>query len=290
MKLIIMPNQELILSCDIGGTHITSAIVDKTTWTILEDTITRNHVNSQADAKSILQCWTGNMKSCLSKIPDAVTAIGIAAPGPFDYEKGIALMKGQAKYDSLYQMEVSEPIKELIGQPDYPIRYINDAAAFLQGEVFGCGLDQEECILGITLGTGLGSAVWQKGEKAYDADLWDTPYQESIFEEYLVTRFFVKRFAALTGIEEAGLREILEKHVERPETALLLEEYRDQLLDFLYFFSQKYTCNRFVIGGNITKAWDLIFPDKSMLKPYQIEIGKFQEHAAIIGAASLFSN
>ncbi len=290
MKLIIMPSNELILSCDIGGTHITSAIVDSSNWTILEETITRSHVNSKADAKSILQEWTNNMKACLSKIDNPVQAIGIAAPGPFDYENGIPLMKGQSKYDELYQMPVTEPIKEFIGNENLDILYINDAAAFLQGEVYGCGLENEDCILGITLGTGLGSAVWNNGEKAFDADLWNSPYQDDIFEEYLVTRWFNKRFKELTGLEESGLREILEKHAERAETKQLLAEYRDQLLDFLLFFSKKYNCHQFIIGGNISKAWDKIFPDKRLLSHYKIEIGKFQEQAAIIGAASLFNN
>ena len=290
MKLIIMPSKQFILSCDIGGTHITSAIVDSSNWTILEETITRSHVDSQAEAKTILQAWTSNMKSCLAKNETAVDSIGIAAPGPFDYENGIPLMKGQSKYDDLYKMEVTEPIKALIGASPLNIRYINDAAAFLQGEVYGCGLENETCILGITLGTGLGSAVWNNGEKAYDADLWNSPYQDGIFEEYLVTRWFVKRFKELTGFEETGLREILEKHDSRAETQQLLKEYREHLLDFLLFFSNKYHCHHFIIGGNISKAWTKIFPDPSELKNYNIIIGKFQEQAAIIGAASLFSS
>lgn len=285
-----MHKSNFILSCDIGGSHITSAIVDKTSWSLIEETITRTHVNSLENAKSIFSEWTENMKSCLSKYGEQVTKIGIAAPGPFDYEHGIALMKGQAKYDSIYKMQVTEPIKAGLEDQSIEIKYINDAAAFLQGEVFAAGFDQENCILGITLGTGLGSAVWRKGEKAFDADLWNTPYLDSIFEEYLVTRWFVKRFEELSGIKEKGLKDILENHKGSKEVKQLLSEYALNLIAFLQFFSKKYDCKYFIIGGNITKAWDLIFPEKSVLNNFKIEIGKYQEHAAIIGAASLFSN
>ncbi|MGB7527546.1 ROK family protein [Sphingobacterium cellulitidis] len=285
-----MQNSNYILSCDIGGTHITSAIVEKDTWKILNETITRSHVNSLENAKSIFHDWTSNMKSCLEKTDLEVVNIGIAAPGPFDYEKGIALMKGQSKYDSIYNLEVTAPILEGLGQADLKILFINDAAAFLQGEVFGCGLEHKERILGITLGTGLGSSVWNQGDKAFDADLWNTAYRDSIYEEYLVTRWFVKRFEELSGIKESGLREILEKHGESAEVSQLLSEYQEHLLNFMNFFSQKHDCKSFVIGGNIVKAWDLIFPDKSVLADFDVQIGQYQEHAAIIGAASLFTN
>lgn len=285
-----MQNSNYILSCDIGGTHITSAIVEKDTWKILNETITRSHVNSLENAKSIFHDWTSNMKSCLEKTDLEVVNIGIAAPGPFDYEKGIALMKGQSKYDSIFNLEVTAPILEGLGQADLKILFINDAAAFLQGEVFGCGLEHKERILGITLGTGLGSSVWNQGDKAFDADLWNTAYRDSIYEEYLVTRWFVKRFEELSGIKESGLREILEKHGESAEVSQLLSEYQEHLLNFMNFFSQKHDCKSFVIGGNIVKAWDLIFPDKSVLADFDVQIGQYQEHAAIIGAASLFTN
>lgn len=285
-----MQNSNYILSCDIGGTHITSAIVEKDTWKILNETITRSHVNSLENAKSIFHDWTSNMKSCLEKTDLEVVNIGIAAPGPFDYEKGIALMKGQSKYDSIYNLEVTAPILEGLGQADLKILFINDAAAFLQGEVFGCGLEHKERILGITLGTGLGSSVWNQGDKAFDADLWNTAYRDSIYEEYLVTRWFVKRFEELSGLKESGLREILEKHGESTEVSQLLSEYQEHLLHFMNFFSQKHDCKSFVIGGNIVKAWDRIFPDKSVLADFDVQIGQYQEHAAIIGAASLFTN
>lgn len=285
-----MQNSNYILSCDIGGTHITSAIVEKDTWKILNETITRSHVNSLENAKSIFHDWTSNMKSCLEKTDLEVVNIGIAAPGPFDYEKGIALMKGQSKYDSIYNLEVTAPILEGLGQSDLKILFINDAAAFLQGEVFGCGLEHKDRILGITLGTGLGSSVWNQGDKAFDADLWNTAYRDSIYEEYLVTRWFVKRFEELSGLKESGLREILEKHGESAEVSQLLSEYQEHLLHFMNFFSQKHECKSFVIGGNIVKAWDRIFPDKSVLADFDVQIGQYQEHAAIIGAASLFTN
>ncbi len=286
-----MRDNRFVLACDIGGTHITAAIVDTDNWIILEDTITRQHVDSSSDAKSILQNWTDCMRACIASSKEEIREIGIAMPGPFDYEEGRALMIGQTKYDSLYQMVVTQPIKDnLSGLPIQKISYINDAAAFLQGEIFAQGLEHKDRILGITLGTGLGSAVWSKGEKAFDAALWEAPFRGTIFEEFLVTRWFTKRFEELTGIQKPGLKEILEQHGDLSETTTLLEEYVQHLLDFLAYFSEKHEAYNFIIGGNITKAWDKIcIGKKAALGAYNIELGKYQEHAAIIGAASLFN-
>lgn len=286
-----MPDKQYVLACDIGGTHITAAVINIENWEIQEDTISRHYVDSGADTKTIFQHWAAGINDSLSKATVPVTRIGVAMPGPFDYTNGIALMTGQSKYDSLYGIAVTEPLLREIAYPIDDVLYINDAAAFLQGEVFKQGLQNEQRILGITLGTGLGSAVWSIGEKAFDADLWDSPYKNSVFEEHLVTRWFTKRFLELTGLQEKGLKEILEKHGDRSETHQLLAQYAEHLYDFKRFFSQKYGATKFIVGGNITKAWDkLQTMDGNLHQEFDITIGKYPEFAAIIGAASLFAD
>jgi glucokinase len=276
-----------ILACDIGGTHITSAIVDTNVWEILFDTLTRTHINSSSDAKSIFQGWANNIKSCMDKFDGTIAHIGIAMPGPFDYEHGISLMKNQDKYDSIYKLNVTHALKNELKNNCIPIKYINDAAAFLQGEIYAQELFNGSKVLGITLGTGLGSAVWTKGKKAFDADLWKEKYKESIFEEHLVTRWFTKRFKELTGKEEKGLKEIIEKYQETSALEQLIQEYRTHLKDFLAFFSNKYACNHFIIGGNISKAWDII-DTTNYFSEYKITKAQYAEKAALVGAASIF--
>lgn len=279
---------KLVLTADIGGTHITSALVDIQTWQILEDTISRSHVNSKSDAKSILQSWKSCLSISLAQVEFTIPHLGIAMPGPFDYANGISLIKGQDKYEALYQMNVKEALNELMDQP-VAIRLINDAAAFLQGEVFAGNLADREKVLGITLGTGLGSAIWQKGAPAFDADLWDSPYQESIFEEFLVTRWFTKRFFELSGIQEEGVKDIIKKHRQHPKFDMLMEEYTTALYDFLCFFSTQENCNTFILGGSISKAWELIASyNTEKFDRFEIFIGQYAEKAALIGAASLF--
>ncbi|WP_400261107.1 ROK family protein [Sphingobacterium sp. SG20118] len=281
---------EFILGVDIGGTHISAALVNKSTWKIVSNNVVRNHVFSQESAKSIFLSWADTINNCIKATALPINYIGIAMPGPFDYENGISLISGQSKYDALYQMNVKTPLAVLIGIPEKNIHFINDAAAFLQGEVFAQKLNTHERVLGITLGTGLGSAVWNKGDKSFDANLWDTPYENSIFEEYLVTRWFIRRFKELTELEVSGLKQIINEHTNNPAFSIICKEYASHLVDFLCFFSEKYNCTNFIIGGNIAKALPILLKDKQdQLNCFTIKTATLGEEAAIIGAAAQFS-
>jgi len=279
-----------VLAADIGGTHISCAVVDLSAWEVVGHTACRHSVDSRADARTVLSTWENAIRETLSRSGEPILRLGMAMPGPFDYEKGISLMKDQDKYDALYGVDVLSALQEKLG-PGLSIQFINDAAAFLQGEVFVGNLQHHAKVLGITLGTGLGSAVWEQGQKAFDADLWNAPYRESVFEEFLATRWFTRRFIELSGHREKGFRDILTKHRETPAFKTLLAEYTAALHDFLRHFSDLHGSRTFVLGGSISKAWQIIaghHPDG--FAGFDIHIGQQSaENAAMIGAATLFN-
>lgn len=278
-----------VLAADIGGTHITTAVVDMASYALLPETRVRQSLNSSGSAKSILQAWETAFRTSLAQFGETQIPIGIAMPGPFDYEQGISLISGQDKYDALYGICVKEPLALSLGMPQSHIRMINDAAAFLQGEVFAGKHDANEKVLGITLGTGLGSAVWTRGLGSQDAALWDTPYQSSIMEESLVTRWFVQQAAQQIGMEVKGLKELLELANEAPAVNRILDEYSEHLLYFLDLFSTQESCRTFIIGGNIAKAWPRIRENFGpRFDQFDIHISQLGEHAALVGAATLF--
>ncbi|WP_257669936.1 ROK family protein [Parapedobacter tibetensis] len=281
-------NSPYVMAADVGGTHITAAVIHTQDWSILPHSIVRHRVNSAASAKSILYTWTEALTASFKDISAKHLPVGIAMPGPFDYDNGISLIHNQDKYDALYQVNIKQELASMLSTEPANIRFINDAAAFLQGEVFAGGHDDHQKILGITLGTGLGSAIWEQGGNAVDADLWDTPYQDSIMEEYLVTRWFVRR-AAQNNMKVTGLRELLQLRGQHPFVADILAEYSHHLTNFIQFFGEREGTNRFIIGGNISKAWDIFHSFNSKaLDRFDIHISQLGEHAALIGAASVF--
>ena len=92
-------------------------------------------MNSKGSAEAIIISWADVLKISLKAAPNS-KIVGIAIPGPFDYQNGVSWMLRLNKYDSLYNFN----IKELLMQRLYPlvkdILFVNDAACFLQGEVF----------------------------------------------------------------------------------------------------------------------------------------------------------
>lgn len=285
-----MQSSPFVVAADIGGTHVTAAVVDVRNWQVVNESIVRHGVNAHADAKSILSAWATPFQDVIQNWPETITGIGIAMPGPFDYENGISHMRNQDKYDNLYGMDIRVELSERVGVSKTSIHFINDAAAFLQGEVFAGKHNSAPKVLGITLGTGLGSAVWKRGSNAMDADLWKTPYQDSNIEEYLVTRWFVQK-ASQHGMEVTGLRELLAlRGNDHPIIDDILAEYSYHLLHFINFFSEQEATDRLIIGGNISKAWNIFRAfDPTAFDRFDIRISQLGEHAAMIGAAAQFA-
>ncbi|MDR0265971.1 MAG: ROK family protein [Sphingobacterium sp.] len=284
-----MLQDNYVVGVDIGGTHISACIIDTKQWNIYLENVARNHVFSQGDAKTILHTWASTIQDIIATSPTPIQFIGIAMPGPFDYENGISEIQGQSKYDDLYKKDIKGLLAEELGLSKQSIHFINDAAAFLQGEIFVQNLQTNNRILGITLGTGLGSAVWNKGEKAFDAALWNSPYEDCIFEEFLVTRWFVRRFKEIAGKDVTGLKEILDNYRDTEEFQILKDEYAKHLFDFMQFFAEKHASEIFIVGGNIAKALPIFIADRKEFERFQIYTAILGEKAAMIGAASIFS-
>lgn len=280
------------LGIDIGGSHITAALVDLGTRSIIEGTWNRTRIDSQGEAAEIIASWSAVISEVFTKAPAGVRHIGIGMPGPFDYEKGISLMLGQHKYDALYNLNVKDLLAEKLGiQPDQ-IRFINDAGCFLQGEVFSGAGRNYQTVIGLTLGTGLGSAIYRDGV-ANDADRWCSPFKDGMAEDYLSTRWFVKRYQEISGETVPDVKALVARIAVDGSIQELFNEFAVNLGTLLVDFVQAEQPEAIVIGGNIANAADLFFPLlTATLQKHQIHIplltASLGEAAALIGAASLW--
>lgn len=285
--------KRFVLGADIGGTHITAAFVDLVTRSILPETLVRTPVNAHATADDIISVWAGAVMESLNRLQVSSPCIGIAIPGPFNYEDGISKIQHQDKYDALYNLNVKTLLAQRLGTDVRNIMLLNDAACFLQGEVFGGAAQGYTRVVGLTLGTGLGSARYYAGT-AKDAALWSTPFLDSIAEDYLVTRWFVKRYKELTGIKITGVRDLAEQADTHPEAQKLFREYGRNLGIFLANFIEVDKPEAVIVGGNIAKALHLFLPEtKQVLAERAINTPVFgailAEEAALLGAASCWN-
>lgn len=276
-----------IIGIDVGGSHITLAQVDPAAQQQEPSSYLRKHVDSYGDKESILTKWTIAIEEVAANLDKSKLLLGIAMPGPFDYEKGIALML-QGKFLSLYEVNVKEELAQRLQISPSQMHFLNDAAAFLEGELYAGAAQGYNRVFGITLGTGLGTTFY-KGDVATDEDLWNSPFRDSICEEYLVTRWFVKRYHELTGEEISGTLDLLDKPQDIQEQ--LFSEYAEALAEFIQKYVDYYDPEVIVIGGNITRAFPLYGPKlRKLLEKAgidtEIKISGIFEDAAILGAAS----
>lgn len=281
----------IVTGIDIGGSHITAALVDLEAQAIIRDSLVREHVNSKAGLPQIIREWTAAISRCRSFRAGLLPRIGIAMPGPFDYENGISLIQGLDKYEALYGANIKTLLAQELGIAPAGIFLMNDASCFLKGEVFGGAVKNCREVIGITLGTGLGSAVVKEG-KLYDGDLYCTPYRDGVAEDYLSTRWFVSRYRELTGKEVKDVKTLSTLLPGDMVAAELFREFGGHLGEVLAAWSRKHRVDMVVIGGNIIQAWDLFIPETEKLLQQQglvisLHRARLGEEAALLGAGSL---
>lgn len=280
------------LGVDIGGSHIAASLVDIEQGIALPGTHYRIAINSHGNTDEIANSWVTVIKKSWALAGVNNSVIGIAMPGPFDYENGICLINNQDKYQALYGLNIKKLLAEKLDLQQGDVRFMNDASGFLKGELIGGSLKGLDEAVGITLGTGLGSAYYKK-DQLTDADLWRMPFKSGIAEDYISTRWFVTQCKSRYNKVITGVKDLTEPGVEKQEATQLFEIFADNLALFVQLLSQRLNCDNVVIGGNITKAssffWDhLCGILKNKNSQVRLSIAGLGEFAAIIGAATLF--
>ncbi|MEP7144304.1 MAG: ROK family protein [Ferruginibacter sp.] len=284
-------NNNIVTGIDIGGSHITAALIDLQAHAIIHGSLIRRAVNSKGYAGQVIIEWSGAIADCKAFHPGASDKIGIAMPGPFDYEKGICLIKDLDKYESLYNLNVKNLLAKQLEIDEGNIYMMNDASCFLKGEVFGGAAKDCNNVIGLTLGTGLGSATCKDGI-VYDGDLYYTPFKDAAAEDYLSVRWFIKRNKELTGITANNVKEIRDRAKEDEVAAALFTEFGNNLGGVLVDYIKRQQAETVVIGGNIVHAWELfIHETERVLKNNSINVSMVKamlgEEAALMGAGSL---
>ncbi|MBL7833251.1 MAG: ROK family protein [Cyclobacteriaceae bacterium] len=284
----------VVLGIDIGGSHLTAALVDEATRKFVPDSYLRVRVNSKGTAEEILGIWTKAIEDTFQAYPVANKRIGIAMPGPFDYANGISLIKGLDKYEALYKLNVKQILSQRLSISPAFILMMNDAACFLRGEVYYGAARGYQDVIGITLGTGTGSAMHHNGV-THDANLGPAPFMDSIADEYFSTRWFVKRYRELTGTTVKDVKALTDLYQTDANVKTIFAEFVKNLAVFLEGFVKAEKPQVIVMGGNIAQCSDLFLSDlTAQLAARAITVpivrAELGEEAAILGAASLFES
>lgn len=271
-----MKTYDLLL--DVGGTEIKMNGLTTEGELLLPN---HHHVPAYAQAsketilthfRSILLEWIETHQATA-----ALRAIGLAFPGPFDYDEGISYMQGLRKYEAIYGVNLRANIQAWLAESGYekrPIIFENDATCFALGSFY----QQTTATRGIylTIGTGCGSGFIEAGQvvkTGYGLNamgmIYDAPFKDGIIDDYLCVD---------------GLRKLAEVHdypfkngKELAQAAYLGDVIASEIYhtfgqmigEALKPFVREFEPQEMVFGGQISQSLSL-FEDgiKQVLAPY----------------------
>jgi glucokinase len=293
--------QNIAIGVDIGGSHITAVAVDMDGHRIISGSRAESPVDNKAEADEILTVWTDTLKRVLRGMQIFnLRGIGFAMPGPFDYVKGICLIRGVPKYEKLYGVNVGKAVASRLGLPcDCRVRFMNDASSFAVGEAWTGKAAGSRKMMAITLGTGFGSAFVDDRVPVVDGErvpkmgcVYHLPFGNGIADDYFSTRWFTGRFREVTGREAAGVKEVAIEAEHLPEVRSLFTGFGTSLGAFLAPWLKRFDAEILVIGGNISHAYALFGPAfENELRQAgchtAVAISELKEDAALLGSAYL---
>lgn len=254
------PRSPVVTAVDIGGTHVSAAIIDAQLRITGER---RLPLDADAPAHQVLD----QIARCVRGKQLHTSRIAIAVPGPFDYASGIGDFYGVDKFASLRDVDVRGELAARWDRAPDTLRFVNDAEAFGLGEwAAGAGERARRCVT-LTLGTGIGSAFIAhgscitNGDEVPEAGNLHTARLEGTPLEELVSRRALRRaFRERTG-QRADVAEIaaLARAGQRDAAEVLvagMEALAKALAPWLCAFGAE----RLVIGGSMAASADLLFP------------------------------
>jgi len=296
-----MDEKNYAIGVDIGGSHISCAAIDPGERKILKNTHAERPVDNKAGADEIISRWSEALSETFEKAGRGnIRGIGFAMPGPFDYVRGICLIRGVPKYEKLYGVNIGDAIRESLKlHEQMPVRFMNDASSFAVGEAWAGKAAGFRRSMAITLGTGLGSAFVAdgvpvvRGENVPDLGcVYHISYQDGIADDYFSTRWFIRRYEELTGKASHGVREIAEAARSDKNLRKIFITFGASLGAFLSPYLNSFGAEALVMGGNISRAYDLFGPPmeeemKARDCTTQPFISELKEDAALLGSAHL---
>ena len=277
---------EKIIGVDLGGTNIRAGLV--VNGQILK--LVQQKTNSSGTTQEVLK----DLYQLIDELFDKdVKAIGIGVPSVVDIANGIV-------YDVQYIPSWKiVPLKELI-ENRYAINVMvnNDANCFALGEYhFGKGKNLESMI-GLTIGTGLGSGIILQrklyaGSHCGAGEFGMVDYLDHFVEYYASGQFF-------QNVYGVNGQEVFKKATSGDSVALkMFAEFGRHLGNAIKLVLYTYDVSFIVLGGSVRfgypffqeAMWQRVrtFAYHKTIEDLRIEISEL-ENSGILGAAALYYN
>lgn len=253
-----MTSLRLVGALEIGGTHVTAAVLAVGQRTIDPATVQRDELLPGGTRDELVRSIVTAAQRLSAP---AVTRWGVATPGPFDYARGVSRIRGVAKLDALYGVDLRAELSSALGLQPQDVSFMKDADAFLTGEWWAGAAQGHERAMGVTLGTGLGSAFLERGQIVEsdprvpaEGRLDLVPFHGAPVEETLSRR----GLRAAYGGDDPDVVEIARRAREGERRAAdVLRGFGSALGEFVAPWLERFDPTCLVLGGSIARSWDL---------------------------------
>jgi glucokinase len=213
-------------------------------------------------------------------------------PGPFDFDAGVSRMRHKLPY--IYGVNLRQPLARQFGWEPAQVRFLKDASAFLLGEIGAGAARGVPRTVGITLGTGIGSAFAVDGRLvtegtgvAPEGEIWNIPYEGGIVEDFVSTRAIQQNYARRTGTVEDVARIAALAAVD-PVAAEAFSEFGRHLGLAMRMVLADFAPQVVVLGGGISRSSHLFLPAAQSLVEdlnLRLVVSALKDHAPLVGAA-----
>ncbi len=271
------------IGVDIGGTNMRVGLIDGATLV--------NKVIEPCPSKGTEDEVLNQLKRQIAQLMSPeVTSIGIGVPSVVDSVQGIVY--NVANIPSWKEVHLKEQLEK---EFSIPVAVNNDANCFALGVwKYGEGKGTKDMV-GLTMGTGIGSGIIINGElyngvNTGAGEIGSLPFKDADYEFYCSSRFF----SELHGDTGANFGKRAQKG--DAEAVAVWKEFGGNVGELIKAVLFTYAPEAIIIGGGIASAFPLFetamraslesFPYPANVSATRI-MPSTMPHAAIIGASLL---
>lgn len=277
-------NSSHIIGIDLGGTNISAGLVINNEL----QQISSRKINAYGSAEEVLEELFSVTDELMN---DSVTSIGIGVPGLVDIEKGLVF--DVVNIPSWKEIALRKWMEE---RYRLPVSINNDANCFALGEFyFGKGKNCHSMI-GLTIGTGLGSGLilnkkLYSGKNCGAGEFGMISYLDKYYEYYASGQYF-KNVYQIDG--EVVFQNALKENLKAIK---MYEEMGTHLGNAIRMILYALDVELIILGGSVRLAypyfsktmWQQIntIAFQKSASGLRIEISEL-ENSGVLGAAALF--
>ncbi len=276
-----------VLAFDVGGSHVAAAVCFAANFS-LGPVASAPHASVSTSSAFLDLLHSLGMKASIGG--EKVIGTMLAVPGPFDLQAGVSLMRHKLPY--LYGVDLRQGLAERFSFDPSQVRFLNDADSYLMGEIGAGAARNFKRAVGLTLGTGIGSAFAVNGCLVTEGpgvpsggEIWNLPYQSGIVEDFISSRAIVGDYERRTGKKREVVDLAAAAHSD-PAAQQAFTEFGQHLGVVIRTLLAEFNADVIVLGGGISRSADLFLPAMQAEigdSRTQLRVSELKDKAALVG-------